>query len=71
MTFLILIPIVLAVLLICVLGMSVGVLNGRKPIQHCGSSSRQYKGQEIDCPLCSNKKCPNEKKGACTKGSQD
>lgn len=71
MSFLVLILIVLAVLLICVGGMSVGVLTGRKPIQHCGSSSLKYKGQKIDCPLCSNKECPNEKKGQCTKDETD
>ncbi len=59
--------IVLGVLLLCVTGMSVGVLNGRKPIQHCGNSSLQYKGQQIDCPICANKTCPNQKDGVCTK----
>ncbi|MGA0334394.1 MAG: ApbE family protein [Kiritimatiellia bacterium] len=59
--------VILGVLLLCVVGMSIGVLNGRKPIQHCGSSSLKYKGQSIDCPLCSNKECPNQKKGVCSK----
>jgi len=59
--------IILAVLLLCVAGMSVGVLNGRKPIQHCASSSRNFKGQPIDCPLCSNKECPNQNQGVCGK----
>jgi hypothetical protein len=58
--------VVLGVLLICVLGMAIGVIFGRKPIQHC-SSSFKYKGQNIDCPLCSNKECPNQNKGVCTK----
>jgi len=42
----------LVVMLICVLGMSIGVLFNRKPIQHCGSSSLMFKGERIDCPLC-------------------
>lgn len=67
MGILLLFGIVLGIVLICVAGMSVGVLNGRKPIQHCGNSSLKYKGQEIDCPVCSNKECPNQKAGVCTK----
>jgi len=63
MTFLI----ILGVLLICVGAMAVGVMNGRKPIEHCGSSSLKYKGQQIDCPICSNTECPNQKEGDCGK----
>jgi hypothetical protein len=57
--------IILSVLLLCVGVMAVGVMNGRKPIQHCGSSALKYKGKVVDCPLCSNTECPNQKKGVC------
>jgi hypothetical protein len=59
--------IVLAVLLLCVLGMSIGVIFGRKPIKHCGGASIGHKGEVIDCPLCSNTGCKNNKQGACEK----
>ena len=59
--------IILAVLLLCVLGMAIGVLFGRKPIQHCGNSSLVYKGEKIDCPVCANTRCKNNKQGSCDK----
>ncbi len=59
--------VVLAVLLLCVLGMAIGVVFGRKPIRHCGGSSLVYKGEKIDCPLCSNEGCKNNREGRCEK----
>ena len=51
----------LGILLLAVLAMSIGVLFKRKPIQHCGSSSIEYKGKRIDCPICQGSKdaCEN------------
>jgi|GEM_PF-886221 len=66
----ILLSITLLVLVLCVAGMAVGVMVGRKPIQHCGNASLKHKGQDIDCPLCANKECPENKKGACGKGAE-
>ena len=54
--------IVLAVLLLCVIGMAVGVMAGRKPIKHCGSSVGPN-GETISCPTCGNRSCANNPKG--------
>ncbi|MCC5847825.1 MAG: ApbE family protein [Verrucomicrobia bacterium] len=60
MPFLFLGLIVLAVLLLCVLGMSVGVLSGRKPIKHCGAVV-DASGNKVECSICGNTSCKNKK----------
>ncbi len=60
MPFFILGIIVLGVLLLCVLGMSVGVLSGRKPIKHCGAVV-DADGNTVECSLCGNTQCKNKK----------
>lgn len=53
--------IVLAVLLLCVLGMAIGVMAGRKPIKHCGSTIGAN-GEVVECSLCGNRStCPNQR----------
>lgn len=61
MPFFILILIVLGVLLLCVIGMAVGVLNGRTPIRHCGAVV-DAQGNKVECAICGNKTCKNNKK---------
>lgn len=52
--------IVLTVLLLCVLGMAIGVMAGRKPIKHCGSTIGPN-GEVLECSLCGNRsRCPNQ-----------
>lgn len=53
--------VVLGVLLLCVLGMSIGVMMGRKPIKHCGASI-DANGNRTECALCGNTSCKNNKK---------
>lgn len=43
---------VLFTLLLCVFGMAIGLFFQRKPIQHCGGATVEFKGERIDCPLC-------------------
>lgn len=50
--------IVLGVLFLCVLGMSVGVIMGRKPIKHCGAAI-DANGNRTECALCGNTTCKN------------
>lgn len=52
--------IVLGVLLLCVLGMSVGVIMGRKPIKHCGAVV-DANGNKTECSLCGNMSCKKNK----------
>ena len=59
MTYLFLFLIVAAVLLFCVFGMSVGVMAGRKPIQHCGNATVDENGNKRECALCGNTECKN------------
>lgn len=59
MQFLFLTLIVLAVLGLCVTGMAVGVMNGRKPIRHCGGASLDADGNRGECALCGNTSCKN------------
>ncbi len=54
--------IVFGVLLVCVVGMSVGVIAGRKPIKHCGSSVDPT-GNKVGCSMCGNMECKNNKNG--------
>jgi len=61
MNILVLTLIVLGVLLICVGGMSVGVLAGRKPIKHCGGAATDAQGNPVECALCGNTSCKNKK----------
>lgn len=49
-----------AVLLLCVLGMSIGVIMGRKPIKHCGAAI-DANGNKTECALCGNTSCKNKK----------
>ena len=60
-----------AVLLLCVAGMALGVLNRRKPIQHCGGASLKIRGEVIDCPACAKSACPNNVKGTCQREHDD
>ena len=60
MSVIFLIPVVLGVLLLCVAGMAVGVMKGRKPIQHCGNATVDKDGNRVDCALCGKKSCPNK-----------
>ena len=60
MPFLVLFLIVSAVLLLCVGGIAVGVISGRKPIQHCGNSTVDANGNRSECALCGNKQCKNK-----------
>jgi hypothetical protein len=64
MGFLVLTLIVLAVLGICVTGMAVGVMNGRKPIRHCGGAALDAEGNPGKCALCGNTTCKNQGKNA-------
>ena len=56
--------IVLGVLLLCVAGMAIGVIFGRKPIKHCGGAIND-RGEREPCSLCGNRdRCPNKDKDA-------
>ena len=53
--------IVLGVLLLCVAGMAIGVMFGRKPIKHCGGAINEH-GEREACSLCGNHgQCKREK----------
>ena len=52
--------IVAGVLLLCVAGMAVGVMAGRKPIQHCGNATVDENGNKVECALCGNTECKNK-----------
>jgi len=60
MSFLFLFLIVAGILLLCVLGMAVGVMAGRKPIQHCGNATVDKDGNRTECALCGNTQCKNK-----------
>lgn len=62
MSFLPLLLIVLFVLGLCVAGMAIGVMNGRKPIKHCGGAALDANGNRSKCALCGNTTCKNNKK---------
>ena len=58
--------IVLGVLLLCVAGMAIGVMFGRKPIKHCGGAIND-RGEREPCSLCGNRDaCPNKDKDSST-----
>lgn len=56
--------IVMAVIGICVTGMAVGVMNGRKPIRHCGGAAADADGKPGKCALCGNTSCKNKTESA-------
>jgi len=61
MNLLIVIGASLLLLIICVTGMAIGLFFKRKPIQHCGGASFEYKGTKIDCPACGSvSECKNK-----------
>jgi hypothetical protein len=60
MSVLFLFLVVTAVLLLCVTGMAVGVMAGRKPIQHCGNATVDENGNKVECALCGNTECKNK-----------
>ena len=54
----------LGVLLLCVGGMAIGVMFGRKPIKHCGGAINE-RGEREACTLCGAKgTCKREDKQA-------
>jgi hypothetical protein len=59
MTFFPLLLVVLFVFTICVAGMAIGVMNGRKPIKHCGGAALDANGNRTSCALCGNGTCKN------------
>jgi hypothetical protein len=61
MPILLLFLVVAGILLLCVVGMSVGVMAGRKPIQHCGNGTVDKDGRPVECALCGNTECKNKK----------
>ena len=60
MQFFVLTLIVLAVLGLCVTGMAVGVINGRKPIRHCSGAALDADGNPGKCALCGNTTCERQ-----------
>ena len=52
--------VVAGILCLCVAGMSIGVMAGRKPIQHCGNGRVDENGKRVECALCGNKECKNK-----------
>ena len=51
MSFLLLILVVGSLIAVCIIGMSVGLLQN-KTFRSCGCSSVTYKGEKIRCPGC-------------------
>lgn len=65
MSFLILIVVVGALIAVCIIGMSVGLLQN-KTFRSCGCSSVTYKGEKIRCPGCTDTDEDEEQPSSCS-----
>jgi hypothetical protein len=61
---------IVVVLVLCVLGMSIGLLLGGKGLRTCGRASLGEQHGDVSCPSCSGKEgeCKKEKTGVSVPG---